>query len=462
MDMPKHLKHFKLLSITDAFREAVNSMRESLNLPTINRFMNERLVYSFLAFRSRQNRGAGINEISRETRLHKATINATLQNLTRLVQQDGGKWVSQEPSTGQFLPLPNPRAIKHWSDRYCYINYYQPAAKAKLRGKRFGVSHAIVLSTVASFAKQTNPNSRLSIQLVCKLTELNSKTVSSVFSDLRSAEIIEYGSGGVRFQLAEHHWSLFQQKTPGTATQEQISLPEASKDHYSFRGDAFDTCRKLCEPLFAQSYAEKSISLSQKLRMSENEFEDALRATKALNDKNIKSGKCSYPNLGKFFVNRLSQRWEEQRRIESEAAQQRARQAYLQSDEYKQKQKAEAEKARANPTHSLHTVDAESITDRVQLDSDHFRNLQFAKDLLRKVHLHCKAYFSKQDLSTQKQVNETLVLREIIVGQALQSLNQYFESENKASCRELEEAIDAVASKVKGLGPVFSRNENPN
>ena len=460
MDMLKTLKRFKLLNITDMFRASIDSARAGDGLPPLTRYLNERLIFSLLAYRSRQNRGASINEIARETRLHKATIKRTLQNLQLLAYQFDGQWICNEPSAELFKPLPNPRSIKHWSDRFCYINYYPPTAKATLSGKRFGVNHAVVISTIVSFTKQANPNSRLSIQLISSLNEINRKTVSSIFDDLLRAEIIRYESGGIRLELREDHLALFQMK------EESESLPPAEPSlkighgKYQYRQDPFDKLRKLCEPLFAQSYAEDAIALSRKLGMSDFEFEDALRATKKLSDENIKSGKCTYSNLGRFFTNQLKHRWEEVQRIEIEAEQKCKLEAYLNSDEYKQKRKQEEESAKADPASVLHTVNAESITDRVHLDDNSMKNRMLADNLLRTVHLHCRSFVSKLNLPTQAEVDTQSNLRQKIVGQALKRLNHHYESETKATKQELETAIDEASATIDGLGPVFNKSQS--
>ncbi|KAA5537986.1 hypothetical protein FYK55_27985, partial [Roseiconus nitratireducens] len=297
MEKLSTLKHIKILNITDTFRATVDSARSGHGLPESNRYLNERMLFSYLAYRSRHGHGATINEIVRETRLHKTTVNKTLTCLSDLVHKHNGKWHCNEPGDGLFKPLPNPRSVKHWSDRYCYLNYYPPSAKAKLNGRRFGVNHAGVLSAIISFTKKTNPSPQLSIQLVSSLTGIGRKTVSSIFDDLLRAEIMKYEPGGVKLQLSEQHLELFQSKETASPSAQPEVCPEVAQGKYQFKNDGFDRFRQSCQPLFAQSYAEQAIELASKLKLSEIDFDESLRTTKKLNDDNILLGKCSYPNL---------------------------------------------------------------------------------------------------------------------------------------------------------------------
>ncbi|KAA5538607.1 hypothetical protein FYK55_27355 [Roseiconus nitratireducens] len=157
-------------------------------------------------------------------------------------------------------------------------------------------------------------------------------------------------------------------------------------------------------------------------------------------------------------MNRLQHRWDEIQRIEREAEVERQRQEYLSSDHYKAKQKQEQEEANADPTHPFHTVNIESITDRVHLADGFVKNRLGADKILKTFHQHCYPYVSSMKLSSQEEVNMKGKLKQVVIGKALKRLNDHYGSETKATRQELEVAIDEEASKIPGLGPIFNKS----
>lgn len=451
------LKRFKLLDITDNFRSTINLTRSELGLSDLNRFLNERLVYSYLAFRSRLKTGAGINELVHETRLHKQTVNNVLTHLQAFVHQHDGKWFANEPSAGHVHLIDNPKKTEHWSDRCRYVIYYPPAPQAKVseNGRRFGVKHAVVFAMLASFTKQANPNNRISIQLISRLTEIDRKTVSSIFDDLLRLRLMEYAPRGILLTFSDAHLSLFQKREEIQPAHTPHEAAPSSNGKYDFKQDGCDELRRLCELWFAQSHAEKAIQLAKRLGLNDSEFENELRMAKTASDENVRSGKCPYPNLGKFFVNRLQKRLDERQRFEAEEEAEMRRQVYLNSPEYKAKRKAEELAARANPLHLLHTINHESITDRVRFSDDTLANRRAAEDISRKVGLHCRNHVISLHLPPQQAVDEAGSLHHTIMAHALHKLNQHYGKETAATRKELEQVIDEEASRLAGMGPVF-------
>lgn len=457
----KTLKRFKLLTLTEPFRSAITSTRTANGQTRPKRYLNERIVFSFLAYQSRTKTGATINQIVRETRLHKKTVNKTLVNLEDRIHSHDGRWFSNEPPEG-FVATVDGLDGDHWSDRCQYMMFFPPCNEASIQSpnsqRRFGVKHAVVFSLIVSFTKRVNPSSRLSMELVSKLSDISRKTVSSIFGDLLELGMIQYEKQGIRLSLRDEHLTLFQKREKSTQEVKTGTSPaDIPKSKYELKGDPFDDYRRVCQPLFPQCHAERAIAISRQLRFDLSDFENQLRIAKGLSDDNVKAGKCAYPNLGKFFVNRLQKMLDERERIEREEEDERRRQEYLNSPEYQQKMAEREQQARADPLDVYHQVKPESITDRVLLSDSPMGNRQQAEKIIRKVALHCRDFMAKKSLPTQKEVDARNDLRRHVLKNALSRFNGCYGTETLASQEQLEEAIDAVLSEIDGIGPLFQR-----
>ena len=75
------LKRFRLLtpSKEGGFTSAVIAARQENGKTHTSHLLNERIVYSFLGYRSRHQSGASVREIVRETTLHKKTVAKALR-----------------------------------------------------------------------------------------------------------------------------------------------------------------------------------------------------------------------------------------------------------------------------------------------------------------------------------------------------------------------------------------------
>ena len=184
----KQLKQFRLLTPSNdgGFTNSVIAARQEHGQPHTSHLLNERIVFSFLAYRSRIQAGAAIREIVRETTLHKTTVTKALNNLPHLVHQHDGLWYANEPPADWFVPRKYETA-KHWSDRFAYVTLYVPRKKATANGRRFGLNHTAVFSYILSFTNRSNPTTALTINFLCTLLNgLNHKTVSVVLNDLNT------------------------------------------------------------------------------------------------------------------------------------------------------------------------------------------------------------------------------------------------------------------------------------
>ena len=114
----------------------------------------------------------------------------------------------------------------------------------------------------------------------------------------------------------------------------------------------------------------------------------------------------------------LRNQLDEKRRIEKEQETERRRQAYLSSPEYKAKRAKEEIDARSNPLSKLHTINAESITDRVKLGDCPVQSRRDAEAILRIVHMKCREFLFGKNLTDQESVEQTSRLKQRVMSLA--------------------------------------------
>ncbi len=450
------LKRFRLLTPSKdcGFINAVITARKENGNTHTSHLLNERIMYSFLGYRSRHESGASVREIVRETTLHKKTVVKTLKNLPYLIYKHDGLWYANEPPTDWFCPR-NFETAEHWSDRIAYVTLYIPRKKAKANNRRFAMNHAAVFSYILSFTKRSNPTTRLTINYLSTLLNLNRKTVSSVLKDIKAIGMIRYAQCGARLEievlkLTDSHLDLFQHQPDRTKPQTStVSRNQPVSNKYEFKNDSFDEYRKICEPIMPQSFAERAIQIARYFNWDVDEFESKLNDQKRRSDENVGSGKCKVPNFGKFFVTPFEEQMQvlEKKRRNDEAIERAL--AYRASPEGKKAQ-AEKEKAiAADPLHPLHEMNQKSLTSRVQFSDVPIDNCHQADRVIEKVHRHCRQFTNANIVGTQNQVDENSRLTRRILGTALVMLDGQGEENALATRAQFEAAIDEAISEVQ-------------
>lgn len=460
--MDKTRKHFKLLTPakTGSFIDSVLAARSENGQHHTSHLLNERVAYSLLAYRARCQSGATANEIARETTLHKQTVAKTLINLPYLVHQHDGKWFANEPPEGWFSSWNNSKAA-HWSDRIAYIMFHVPAKGARTKnGRRFGLAHAAVYSIILSYTKKETTTTALSINFVSTLLNgMNRKTISAALDDLKELSMVkcEQRSSRLeikRLQLSEEHLKLFERQPEKhnniNSKPEQYDLPASNK--YEYKQDRFDKYRKLCDGLMPQAYCERAIRAAQFLGISIDDFGANLRDQKRKSDENVRSGKCTVENLGKFFVTPMEQRvkaCEEARRREE--AEERAFQR-MDSPEYRKAQKEYDEAVAANPLNEEQFITWESLVSRIKFSDVFGENIKMAERYKRKLLQHCRGSACDQCGTLDKADS----VYNNIIRLALSKVNHYYQQEVLATTEEFEMAVDTAITELQpGLEPMF-------
>lgn len=111
----------------------------------------------------------------------------------------------------------------------------------------------------------------------------------------------------------------------------------------------------------------------------------------------------------------------------------------------------------ADPLHTEHLVEVESVTARVQFNTNPLRNWQAAQNIIEKVSRHCHHFFRDKTTNVQFVTTETGNISTKILKNALAALNGYYNQEQLASVEQLKLAInDAISDITKwDLEPLF-------
>ena len=456
------INHIPLLTHAkgEAFRQGIAAARTELGCHHTKHLLQERVVYSLLAYRSRKGLGASVREVSRTTGLHHKTIRATLSNLADLAHEYDGKWYANEPPQGWFRENPS-HAVEHWSERYAYCWLLLPRHGATFQvgeqDRRFSLNHAVVYSYLLSFADDNHAVHGFTVAgLSTMLHNLNPKTIHSVLGDLESLELIEQGLKAVRLlPFKEQHLALFAPpKKLAAANNEEpkpVSRPETNK--YQLKGDGFDDHRRLCQTFMTQGYAERVIRAIRFLGWNLTDFHIHLENRKKDSEDNVKKGKCVKENFGKFYTTPLEERVAAIKAERKQAEAEQRRIEFFNSPEGKQAEARQREAIAADPLHRLHTVDHESIRSRVDM-----KNWREADRVKERVYRHCQSHIRTLDLSTQESIERTGDLVQTILQQALAKLNGYYQQEQLATAEQFHAAIDEAIRKIQPkMAPMFAK-----
>lgn len=453
----QELARFKLLTPTKKFRDTASEKECSV--------LSMRIVYSWLAYRSRLSQGATTRSICKEIGLHPRTVKKAIEALGGLVERRDNTWFAIEPDDALFVGRRIGEQPKHWSDSLAYLMILLPrkGAKVKYSGLelRFGINHSIVFSFIISASKKTGVMQRFTVAGTAKLFDLDNKTVRSILQDLillRMIERIDYGSYSEIRPLEFTAKIAELLRTNSKPVGKVVSpIEKTPKNSFVMRGDPWDACRKLCSGLIKQELAESIFAVARKLGDGPDDFCSEFERIREIykNKSDRKSGRFGF-YLQACYQNRANEIAEQQRRDKE----QQEREAYLLSPEFQRKQAAIEETAKGEPMHSRFVFTDEAITDRVLLASnpvDAWRKLNSYKD---RVAMHSKAFVKTLNLGLQEEIYKQGDVKGEIWRHALHKLNGFYRQQTKATAKDLEEAINEACRKVTTtLGPCFLQKD---
>lgn len=467
MDPKRQFSYLKLLTASASFTQWITTSG-SRSSP-----LRARLVYSWLAHRSRFGLGASVREISEHTGLHFNTVAETLGALAGLVECQENNWLALEPPVGLFVQF-TPANPKHWSDHYTYLTLYLPKKGAKVTysetSRRFALNHALIWSFLFRQAKDSVVR-RFTVAGAATMFGLDEKTIKAVLDDLLWLRMIDREDLGrssdiTMLPLTEDHLVLFQRKpeTERKRVEPTEKKPRTTSAPYRYRGDQWDACRRFCEGLMSQKKSEEAIRRAQQLGDTPDDFETLFRRAKERHDENIVAGKVAKGNFGKYLNACFDRRLTKLNEQNKEAGQWQRLEAYYSSPEYKQKCADDEKAAEADPLHRLFTPTPEAVLARVQFHPDPLMNMRawdkYSSALSKKI----MVFVREQGLDIQKQMDVHGNLRHNILKHALSALNGYYRQPALASSEEfltqINVAIPKVVPGVQFMEPIPSVVDN--
>jgi hypothetical protein len=353
----------------------------------------------------------------------------------------------------------------HWHDRIVYTIFYVPQKTATVpgtSGRRFGTNHAVVLSFILSHTRHTNPTDQLSINYISVLLQgINRKTVARVLQDLQAIGMIRFEQRGARLvveclKLTDDHLAMFEPKLSTVLKHAKPETDTSVTHNDEHHADGFDLYRRLCRPVMDQSHTEKVVELARHLGLRLGAFEDELSAARRLHDQNMRNGKCAFPNFGKYLINRLDRRWRERVRLRREEENKRRREEYLASPEYAAAQAKKQKEAQADPLHSAHTPNTDSVLARVKFSEYPSQNRSLEYSLRMKLSRHVSSFISGKNLGLQQSIDVSSCLSDEILKQALHRVNHHYGKDTRATGDEFHAIINDELT-AKGLRPLLVR-----
>ena len=450
MDPNRHFEHFKLLTGSPSFADWIVKSGSSSTV------LQARLVFSWLAHRSRIGLGASARDIIRHTGLHFETVAEALGSLSGLIQHQGNQWEALEPPSGMFVQI-TPTKPQHWTDHFAYLMLYLPAKGAKVTypqtTRKFGRNHALIWSFLFRKAKDGVVR-RFTVAGAAALFGLDEKTVKAVLDDLLWLRLITREDLGrssdiTMLPLTDDHLALFQSKpeTQGKPVEPVEKKPRSAAAPYKFRGDHWDACRRLCDGLMPQKRAEDAIAKATHLGNTPDDFETLFRRAKERHNNNILAGKVAKGNFGKYLVACFDNRMKKLAERERAAERLQRLEAHYSSPEYKQKQADDEKSALADPLHRYFNSDDKAILERVQFDPNPRENIRALDQMRKQVHLRITLFLSNKNLLLQQKVDASGILRHKILSHALANVNHYYQQPVLASGEEFQSQIDAACQK---------------
>ena len=262
----KEIEHFRLLTPTSRFIDLITAHRPRASI------LNARLVYSWLAYRSRLELPASIRSIHRDIGLHAGTIRQALTDLGQLVEREGNDWYSVEPPSEFFHPRRAEHTSTHWTDRLAYSLIFLPRKGARIKYPettvRFGLNHAIVWSHILRNRNEQARLLRFTIGGTATLYGIADNTVRSVLKDLTWLRLITRidrgGCSDIRVHIpSQEALNLFRLKAP--RTDKVMPRVERKPRPYTLRHDGWDHSRDVCHGLMQQTVADELVAAAKEI-----------------------------------------------------------------------------------------------------------------------------------------------------------------------------------------------------
>jgi hypothetical protein len=436
-DAEKQIEHFPLLTPTSRFVDLITAHRPRASI------LNARLVYSWLAYRSRLDLPASIRSIHRDVGLHAGTIRQALADLSQLVEREGNDWYSVQPPADFFHSRRAEHQITHWTDRLAYSLIFLPRKGASLKYPettvRFGLNHAIVWSHLFRECKKKGRVQRFTIGGTAALYGLADNTVRSVLKDLTWLKLITRIDRGGCSEITTHaltpdHQKLFRLKLPETDT--VITRVERKPRPYTSRNDGWDHSRQVCHGLMQQTVADELVAAAKELGETPNDFKSEISRLRQL----YESKKVSDGKFGAYARAAYANRVSEKRTIAERQAEEDRIATIMRNTDFIALRDRRQKAAAHDPLHKDFCYEETAVFARVDFGDRPFQKLDRVETAL---HRHITSHVKKdKTLLIQQEVDLKTSLCFRVRKQALAAINEFYMQETKATPEQFEEALD--------------------
>ena len=417
--------------------------------------LNERIVYSYLAFRARLDRGESLRAISAATTLNRRTVEKSLRALGSLVQLRKGRWWAVAPTSDQanWFAARKANRMKHWSDGLATIRLLLPKKGARVGRRRFTLNHAALYSELYSFGRRNqNCVKATSLNHMNKLLNgLDAGTIQAGLDLLKAADLIVVVPNGNRMRvnlmpLTDKHGDLF-------AVMDEFEEKQAVVAPAELNDSGNEAICSFCVSQgIPQNLAVEIAELCNRVPSfcADNFLKMAYRAEHEHLNNRVR-GRANARHCGFLLRHKLRDAL-----TVIEARGSGPRVAPLTIEEIKQREaesdRREAE-IRANPLHDDYTIDDFSIRGRVQATA------REAAQIEDQVHRHIVRYAESKTTNHQNTIRLSGNLYQEVMAHALNRVNGYYNKEKKATVDEFEQAINATL-KEREIKPMIFRLES--
>ncbi len=458
-DAEKQIEHFRLLTPTSRFVDLITGHRPRASV------LNARLVYSWLAYRSRLDLQVSLRSIHRDVGLHSNTIKLALADLGSLVRREANDWHAIEPPPGMFHERSGKHG-EHWSDLFAYSLVFLPKKGAHIvypkTKVRFGLNHAIVWSHIVRSRNGNAVIPRFTIGGTAALYGLADNTVRSVLNDLVWLKLVTRIDKGGFSELRVHVpssevLSLFRLKEGNSSGKQRVAA-ERKPLPYTLRNDGWDNCRQLCHGLMPQKLADEIVAMAKQLDEVPNDFRSEFVRLRQQYEANKKAEGKFGAYLRTAYANRLS----EFRTIESQQAEEERIANLMANTDFIALREKRAEAVAHDPLHKEFSWSVLAVVARVDLGVAPNRCEIVLDKITGALHTHIRNHISKhhQNLNTQQAADRITTDKYSVLKSALARLNDYYLQPTKATVDQFKEQIDNALSKI-GVEKLFDPKKEP-
>jgi hypothetical protein len=393
-----------------------------------------------------------MREISAATGLNWRTVETAIINLLthHLVEQHGRKWAALKPPEGWFATRPTSE-VTHWFDRLATFPLFIPRKGATINGRRFSHAHTAIYSYLYSYAQKNDGKIvGKSTAWLCKsLNGLDRSTVQFSLTDLQSLNLIFVADDGTITvsEVPNDAIPYFAEQEAKPKAAPKAKSTELTQVRYKQPYQAmFDYCISQGIP---QNLAMELTALAPKAALDLDAFIGLSEKAAYEHRRNRMNGKAESDHYGYLLRHKLQNTAAEEQKIQERIFSAPSDPPKEAVERDRDAERREQEEIDANPLHPRkYEFKGRDLMRRVQV------SYQDAEAILSNVRDRCRTWLETKypHHGFQFVVDETPRVAKKIMGNALNSLNDYYDKETKATTEQLYGAINNAL--MEGMEPL--------